>query len=47
MLGSPLSPGSPAPDFSAVTHDGRIVRLADHRGRPVILVFYPADDTPG
>jgi peroxiredoxin Q/BCP len=39
--------GAPAPDFEAQDHLGRAVRLSALRGRPVVLVFYPADDTPG
>ena len=39
--------GEPAPDFAAVADDGRTVRLADFRGRRVVLFFYPKDDTPG
>ncbi|MDD5250569.1 MAG: peroxiredoxin [Rhodocyclaceae bacterium] len=40
-------PGDPAPDFTAVATDGSIVRLADFRGRQLVLYFYPRDDTPG
>src|SRR4051795_3005476 len=41
-----LQPGMPAPDFSLqVTADQRL-SLAELRGRPVILVFYPADWSP-
>jgi peroxiredoxin Q/BCP len=36
-----------APDFEAKDTDGTTWRLADLRGRKVILYFYPADDTPG
>ena len=39
--------GSRAPDFAAVAHDGSKVTLAGLRGRPVVLYFYPKDDTPG
>jgi thioredoxin-dependent peroxiredoxin len=39
--------GSPAPNFTAVAHDGSTVRLASLKGRPVVLYFYPKDDTPG
>lgn len=42
-----LKPGEEAPDFEALDQHGRPVRLRDHRGRPVVLYFYPADDTPG
>lgn len=38
--------GDPAPDFSLVGSGGCTFRLADQRGRPVVLVFYPGDDTP-
>jgi peroxiredoxin Q/BCP len=43
----PLAAGIPAPDFSAVEETGTTRRLADFRGRPVVLYFYPKDDTPG
>jgi peroxiredoxin Q/BCP len=39
--------GTKAPDFKAVAHDGSLVRLSDFKGRPVVLYFYPKDDTPG
>jgi peroxiredoxin Q/BCP len=45
LLGSPLTVGDAAPDFSAPDQDGNIVSLKALRGRNVILVFYPADDT--
>jgi cytochrome oxidase Cu insertion factor (SCO1/SenC/PrrC family) len=43
----PLPAGSPAPHFEAVAHDGQTIRLAELRGHPVVLYFYPKDDTPG
>lgn len=43
--GSLLPLGSPAPDFSLPDQDGNIVTLSSLRGRNVVLVFYPADDT--
>lgn len=46
MLGKPLAPGTIAPEFNAYDHLGNAVRLSNLRGRPVILVFYPGDDTP-
>ncbi|HEY3411834.1 MAG TPA: thioredoxin-dependent thiol peroxidase [Armatimonadota bacterium] len=45
-----MEPGQIAPDFrlTAVDADGeREVTLADFRGRPLVLYFYPKDDTPG
>jgi peroxiredoxin Q/BCP len=39
--------GDTAPDFSLPDASGKEVRLADFRGRPVVLYFYPKDDTPG
>jgi peroxiredoxin Q/BCP len=36
----------PAPDFSLPDGDGRQWRLADHRGKVVVLLFYPGDETP-
>jgi peroxiredoxin Q/BCP len=42
-----LKVGDDAPDFAAVTDEGRAVRLSDFRGKKVALYFYPKDDTPG
>lgn len=39
--------GRPAPDFTLPTTGGQEVTLSSLRGRPVVLYFYPADDTPG
>lgn len=39
--------GSPAPDFEAEAHDGTKISLAGLRGSPVVLYFYPKDDTTG
>ncbi len=42
-----LKIGSAAPDFTALTENGKTVRLSELRGKsPVILVFYPGDNTP-
>jgi peroxiredoxin len=43
---SALKPGTPAPDFSLHSTPDQAVRLSEFRGRPVILVFYPADWSP-
>jgi thioredoxin-dependent peroxiredoxin len=43
----PISAGIPAPDFALLDESGTSRQLRDYRGRPVILYFYPADDTPG
>ncbi|MEO8099346.1 MAG: peroxiredoxin [Acidobacteriota bacterium] len=45
LLGAPLAVGTSAPDFSVPDQDGSRVTLSALRGRNVILVFYPADDT--
>lgn len=42
-----LREGDKAPNFSAPTNGGGKVSLADFKGKPVILYFYPRDDTPG
>ena len=42
-----LAPGDKATDFSLTADDGRTVRLSELKGRPVVLYFYPKDDTPG
>ena len=42
-----LQPGDTAPPFTAQTNGGDTVSLADFSGRPVILYFYPKDNTPG
>jgi thioredoxin-dependent peroxiredoxin len=39
--------GKPAPDFELTDDAGERVRLSELRGRPVVLYFYPKDDTPG
>jgi thioredoxin-dependent peroxiredoxin len=42
-----LSPGDPAPDFTLAADDGSTVSLSGLRGSPVVVYFYPKDDTPG
>ncbi len=38
--------GDPAPDFTLLGTAGGSFRLGDQRGQPVVLAFYPGDDTP-
>ena len=42
-----VEPGQKAPDFALPDQDGRGVKLADFRGEPVVVYFYPKADTPG
>jgi peroxiredoxin Q/BCP len=42
-----IEEGKPAPDFELKSDTGETVRLSDFRGKPVVLYFYPKDDTPG
>lgn len=42
-----LEPGAKAPAFSLATDGGGTMALKDLKGRPVVLYFYPKDDTPG
>lgn len=42
-----LKIGAMAPDFALPTDSGTIFKLSAHRGHPVILFFYPQDDTEG
>jgi peroxiredoxin Q/BCP len=42
-----LGPGQKAPGFSLKDQNGSVVKLADFRGRKVLLYFYPRADTPG
>jgi thioredoxin-dependent peroxiredoxin len=39
--------GKPAPDFELTSDEGKLVRLSELRGQPVVVYFYPRDDTPG
>jgi thioredoxin-dependent peroxiredoxin len=43
----PISANRTAPEFTLSDDSGKQVSLSDFRGRPVILYFYPNDDTPG
>ena len=42
-----IEAGEPAPEFELTDDRGRTVSLRSVRGRPVVLYFYPKDDTPG
>jgi peroxiredoxin Q/BCP len=42
-----LDVGAPAPDFTAEAHDGKTIAMKDLRGKPVVVYFYPKDETPG
>lgn len=42
-----LEPGEKAPAFTLKDDQGKTVKLSDFKGKPVVLYFYPKDDTPG
>jgi peroxiredoxin Q/BCP len=42
-----IDPGKKAPSFSLPDQEGTVHSLADYSGQPVVLYFYPKDDTPG
>ena len=42
-----IEEGTPAPNFELTSDSGETVSLSGLRGKPVILYFYPKDDTPG
>ncbi len=42
-----IEPHAKAPAFSLKATDGTIVKLSELKGKPVVLYFYPKDDTPG
>jgi thioredoxin-dependent peroxiredoxin len=42
-----LNDGDKAPDFSLADSEGTLLKLSKLKGRPVVLYFYPKDDTPG
>jgi thioredoxin-dependent peroxiredoxin len=46
-LGVMVEEGKPAPDFELTSDEGATVRLSELRGKPVVVYFYPKDDTPG
>ena len=45
LFSNPLHVGATAPDFSAMDDEGRGITLSSLRGKNVVLVFYPANDT--
>jgi len=42
-----LTLGKPAPDFELPDQFGKNHKLSDYRGKPVVIFFYPKDNTPG
>lgn len=42
-----IAANQPAPDFSLQDENGKVRTLGEFRGQPVVLYFYPKDDTPG
>jgi peroxiredoxin Q/BCP len=42
-----IEPGSKAPAFTLKDQNGRTHRLSDYAGKPLVLYFYPKDDTSG
>jgi peroxiredoxin Q/BCP len=45
LFSDPLAVGTPAPEFSTTDDQGKPVSLSSLKGKNVVLVFYPADDT--
>jgi thioredoxin-dependent peroxiredoxin len=43
----PINAGIPAPGFTMLDENSKPHSLADYQGKPVVLYFYPKDDTPG
>lgn len=43
----PLAIGQQAPDFTAKDQNGDDITLSQHKGKKVVLYFYPKDSTPG
>ena len=42
-----IEEGTKAPDFTLLSDGGQKIKLSELRGKPVVLYFYPKDDTPG
>ena len=47
VVGGELAVGKPAPDFTAKDQDGKELTLSALKGKPVVVYFYPKDETPG
>ena len=47
FFSDPLPAGVPAPDFTLADETGKPWTLSGLRGKNVLLVFYPGDNTPG
>jgi len=47
LFSDPLPTGAAAPDFALPDDSGQTVTLSSLRGKSVVLIFYPGDDTPG
>ncbi len=45
--GAEIAEGKPAPDFNLTASDGTKLSLSALKGKPVVLYFYPKDETPG
>jgi thioredoxin-dependent peroxiredoxin len=43
----PIQSGIAAPEITLLDEAGKVQNLSDYRGNPVVLYFYPKDDTPG
>lgn len=43
----PITANQPAPEFQLSDENGNMRSLSEFRGKPVVLYFYPKDDTPG
>jgi len=42
-----IEAGKKAPAFTLKDQEGKVHRLSDYAGQPLVLYFYPKDDTPG
>jgi thioredoxin-dependent peroxiredoxin len=42
-----FEPGSPLPDLTVAASGGQTLRLKDYKGKPLVVYFYPKDNTPG